>query len=224
VSAEDPAPADLVLFGFWRSSAAYRVRLALAFKGLDYLSVPVDLRRGIQSNSEFLALNPQGLVPYLAGSGLEDGLAQSLAIMEYLNEVYPSPPLLPADALGRARVRAAAQMVACDIHPLNNLRVLRYLKSPLGHGQDEIDAWARHWIEKGLTALEAFAHRHAGSFLYEQSVTIADLCLVPQLANARRVDTDLSAFPRLCAIEAAVLAQDFSRGAHPDAQADRSGS
>ena len=182
--------ASLTLYGYWRSSAAYRVRLALAWKGLAYDQVPIDLRAGVQAAADYRARNPQGLVPMLEVGGAQ--LTQSLAIIEYLDEVCPAPPLLPGDALGRARVRAAAQMVAADIHPVNNLRILKYLKSPLGHDQGAIDEWARHWITAGLGALEAFAERHGGRFLYGERVTLADLCLVPQLYNARRVETSFN--------------------------------
>lgn len=206
-------PGERALYGYWRSSASYRVRLALAWKGLDYRAVPVDLRQGEQAAPAFRALNPQGFVPLLVDG--EAVLGQSLAIMEYLEETYPAPALLPADAIGRAQVRAAAQVIACDVHPLNNLRVLGYLKSPLGHSQDEIDGWARHWITAGLVALDAFAARHAGRFLFGDSLTIADLCLVPQLYNARRVATDLTGFTALLAIESAICSEKVLVPAHP---------
>lgn len=208
----------LQLYSYWRSSAAYRVRLALAWKGLAAEIIPIDLRQGVQGQPAYTALNPQGLVPLLVADGA--ALSQSLAIIEYLEETHPAPPLLPTDALGRARVRAAAQIVASDIHPINNLRVLRYLKDPLGHDQVTIDAWARHWISAGLAALEDFAGRFGGRFVYGDGLTLADLCLVPQLYNARRVATDLALFPRLLAAEAALLGQKRLDGAHPEAQAD----
>ncbi len=207
-----------ILYGYWRSSAAYRVRLALAYKGIGYDSVPINLVHGAQSGADFRALNPQGLVPALAIGG--DVLSQSLAIIEYLDETVTDPPLLPRDPLARARVRSAALVIACDIHPVNNLRVLRYLKAPLGHDQGAIDAWARHWITCGLAVLEQFAADCGGRFLYGDSVTLADLCLVPQLSNARRVATDLSAFPRLAAIEQQLSALPFASAAHPDSQVD----
>ncbi|WP_426166333.1 maleylacetoacetate isomerase [Sandarakinorhabdus sp. DWP1-3-1] len=207
-----------VLYGYWRSSAAYRVRLALACKGLAYDSLPVDLRIGAQGSDDYRARNPQGLVPALAIDG--DVLGQSLAIIEYLEETAGGPALLPTEPLARAHVRAAAQIIACDIHPINNLRVLRYLKQPLGHDQATIDAWARHWITSGLTALETIAARHGGLCLFGDTVTIADLCLVPQLYNARRIVTDLAAFPRLTAIDARLATAEFVMAAHPDAQVD----
>ena len=208
----------LTLFGYWRSSAAYRVRLALAWKGLDAAAVPIDLRLGQQAEPDYVARNPQALVPLLIDG--DSAISQSLAIIEYLEEVHPAPPLLPVTSLARARVRAAALMVAADIHPINNLRVLKYLKSPLGQDQASIDAWARHWITAGFTGLEAFAAEHGGRFLHGDALSIADLCLVPQLYNARRIATDLAAFPRLLAVEAAIVGQDFAQAAHPDAQPD----
>ncbi len=208
----------LILYDYWRSSAAYRVRLALGFKGLEYGCVPIDLRKGIQGEPGYRGVNPQGLVPALVVADAPESpvLTQSLAIIEYLEEVHPAPALLPADPLGRARVRAAAQVIASDIHPINNLRVLRYLKSPLGHTQDEIDAWARHWMIAGLSALEDFAHRHGGRCVYGDSVTLADICLLPQLYNARRIHTDLAGFPRLLAAESHVAKLPFTIVAYPD--------
>ena len=210
---------SLTLYGYWRSSAAYRVRLALAWKGLAATHVPIDLRIGEQAGDAFRARNPQGLVPLLDLGGT--ALTQSLAIIEYLDEMHPQPPLLPADAIGRARVRAAALMVVADVHPLNNPRVGERIRQEFGADQAAIDGWARHWMTLGFTALEAFAAAHSGWFLYGNAVSIADLCLVPQLYNARRVATDLTAFPRLCAVEAAVLALPFTAAAHPDNQADQ---
>lgn len=210
----------LTLYGYWRSSAAYRVRLALAWKQLDAASVPIDLRLGQQRADAFTTRNPQGLVPLLIDG--DNAISQSLAIIEYLDELHPEPPLLPTTPLARARVRAAALMVAADIHPINNLRVLKYLKSPLGHDQATIDTWARHWITTGFAALEAFAGEHGGRFLHGDALSIADLCLVPQLYNAGRVGTDLTAFPKLLAVDAAVNALDFARAAHPANQPDAS--
>jgi maleylacetoacetate isomerase len=213
----------LILYDYWRSSAAYRVRLALAWKGLAATSVPIDLRTGAQAGLAYRAINPQGLVPLLI-VGDTDGdraIQQSLAIIEYLDEVQPEPPLLPADALGRARVRSAALIIAADMHPINNLRALNYLKGPLGQGQ-AVDAWVQHWISAGLVALEAFAQVHGGRFLHTDALSVADLCLVPQMYNARRFGVDLTAYPRLVAIDAAVLAMDFAGGAHPDNQPDAS--
>ncbi len=211
-----------ILYSYWRSSASYRVRLALAWKRLDYRIVPIDLRIDEQSSADFLAHNPQGLVPFYVESDSSGAVAdrvalgQSLAIIEYLDERHPTLPLLPPDAAGRAAVRAASQVIACDIHPVNNLRILRYLKHPLGHQQPEIDAWARHWIDSGFSTLELFAQRNRGRFLYGDSVTMADLCLMPQLYNARRVGSDLSLFANLLEIEATLLELPILAPAHPD--------
>lgn len=208
----------MILYGYWRSSAAYRVRLALGYKGLDWDSVAVDLRDDMQTAAAYLGVNLQGLVPALATAGAV--LSQSLAIIEYLEETVSEPSLLPADPVGRARVRAAAQIVACDIHPINNLRVQRYLKVPMGHDQSAIDAWSRHWITQGLAALEQFAGAHGGQFLHGDTVSMADLCLVPQLYNARRANTDLAPFPRLLRIDAQLGELEFAILAHPDRQPD----
>lgn len=208
----------MTLYGYWRSSAAYRVRLALAWKGLSAASIPIDLRAGAQSGAGFRAVNPQGLVPLLIDG--DAALSQSLAIIEYLDETHPQPPLLPADAIGRARVRAAALIVAAEIHPVNNLRILNYLKGPMQQDQPAVDAWVAHWMAAGLEALEAFVAAHGGRFVHGDALSIADLCLVPQLYNARRFGVDLAAYPRLRAADAAVLALPFAAAAHPDAQAD----
>ena len=209
----------MILYGYWRSSAAYRVRLALGYKGLSWESIPIDLRHDVQSDAEFLGVNPQGLVPVLVTDVA--ALSQSLAIIEYLEETASGPALLPADPIGRARVRAAAQVIACDIHPINNLRVQRYLTTPLGHDQAEIDAWSRHWINRGLAVLEQFAVAHGEQFLHGNAVSMADICLIPQLYNARRAETDLAAFPRLLAIDSRLARYEFAVAAHPDAQPDR---
>ena len=206
------------LYGYWRSSASYRVRIALAVKGLDYEQVPINLAQGAQGGVGFRLLNPQGLVPYLIDDTA--GLNQSLAIIEYLDEVYPNPPLLPADALGRARVRAAALQIACDIHPLNNLRVLRYLKVELGQEQDVVDAWYRHWVELGFEALEELAEGATGAYLFGDAVTLADVCLVPQMWNARRLQADIARFPKLVAIDTRLNALPAIRAASPERQAD----
>ena len=206
------------LYGYWRSSAAYRVRIALALKGLDHDHKGIDLRAGAQSGVGFKLLNPQGFVPYLIDG--EVGLNQSLAIIEYLDETYPEPRLLPDEPVARARVRAAALAIACDIHPLNNLRVLKYLKKPLGHEQAEIDAWAQHWIEAGFAALEEIAEGSKGPYLFGATVTMADVCLVPQMYNARRVRADLTPFPKLVEIDKALNALPAVRKARPEAQPD----
>ena len=206
------------LYSYWRSSAAYRVRIALALKGLDYDYKAIDLRAGAQGGVGFKLLNPQGFVPYLIDG--EVGLNQSLAIIEYLDETYPEPRLLPDEPVARARVRAAAMAIACDIHPLNNLRVLKHLKNVLGHEQAEIDEWQQHWIEAGFAALEEIAEASPGPYLFGDSVTMAEVCLVPQMYNARRARADLTHFPRLVEIDKALNALPAVRKARPEAQPD----
>jgi maleylacetoacetate isomerase len=211
------------LYGYFRSSAAYRVRIALNLKGLAPEHVGVHLRKGEQHAGDYLRRNPQGLVPTLA---TDDGahLTQSLAIIEWLDETHPRPPLLPADADARARVRAIALAIACDIHPLNNLRVLKYLVRPLGASEAARDEWYRHWCDVGLSALETqlAAEPATGRFCHGDAPTLADICLVPQLANARRVPFDLDRIPTLLRIEAACLElPEFAEAAparQPDAE------
>jgi maleylpyruvate isomerase len=210
------------VFGYFRSSAAYRVRIALNLKGLAYEYVPVHLAKGEQYAEAYRAVNAQQLVPTLVD---EYGTyTQSLAIIEYLDERYVTPPLLPADMPGRARCRAIAQSIACDIHPLNNLRVLKYLTGTLGASEEAKNVWYRHWIEVGLAALEAqlAANPRTGSFCDGETVTLADICLVPQLANARRFKIPLDAYPTLTRIDATCENLDaFARAApmsQPDAQ------
>ncbi len=209
----------MVLYGYSMSSASYRVRIALALKGMEVTTVSMQLRRGEQRHKEFLQLNPQGFVPALK---LDDGqvLTQSLAIVEYLDELRPQPPLLPASPEERARVRAMSQLIACDIHPLNNLRVLQYLEGPLAQSPSVRDAWYRHWIEAGFTALEDMLGRDAsrGRFCHGASPTIADVCLVPQVFNARRFSVDLSPYPRLVAIDAACRELAAFASAAPEKQ------
>jgi maleylpyruvate isomerase len=207
------------LYTYFRSSAAYRVRIALNLKGLPYDMVPVHLTRdgGQQHKPEYHAINAQERVPSLALSSGEV-LTQSLAIIEYLDEIAPQPPFLPADALARAKVRALAQIVACDIHPLNNLIALQYLKRTLKHEQAEIDAWYHHWVIDGFKALEetiAPAPYAAGAH-----VTLADICLVPQVFNARRLKVPLDAFPKIVAVETACLKLAAFDKARPENQPD----
>ncbi len=207
------------LYGYFRSSAAYRVRIALNLKNLPYEMAAIHLTRdgGQQFKDEFRAINPQARVPALQLSGGEV-LTQSLAIIDYLDEVYPDPPLLPVDALDRARVRAAAQVVACDIHPLNNLCTLRYLKRELKQEQAAIDAWYHHWVIEGFTALERMIE--TGPYCFGSHVTLADVCLVPQVFNARRLNVPLAAFPKIVAVEAACLKLAAFDKARPEKQPD----
>jgi maleylpyruvate isomerase len=208
----------LVLHGYWRSGTSYRTRIALNIKGVPHDQAPVDLRTGGQQSEAFRALNPQGLVPALE---TPDGvLAQSSAIVEWLEERYPEPPLLPQEPAERAVVRGMAMAVACDIHPLNNLRILKYLKLPLGHPQEAVDAWARHWISEGFEALEAQISRHGGRFAFGDSLTLADCHLVPQFYSAQRFELDCSAWPRLVAAVTHALAEPAVQRAHPDRQPD----
>ncbi|HSU43672.1 MAG TPA: maleylacetoacetate isomerase [Casimicrobiaceae bacterium] len=212
------------LYDYFRSSAAYRVRIALNVKGIaPEERTYVHLRMGSQRAQDYLALNPQGLVPALA---LDDGsvLTQSLAIIEYLDETHPDPPLLPADPVARARVRAIALSIACEIHPLNNLRVLNYLVATMGVSREQKDGWYRYWIDVGFEALEKTLARDAatGCFCHGDAPTLADVCLVPQMANARRFEIDLSPYPTLIRIESACTALPaFARAAparQPDAE------
>ena len=209
------------LYDYFRSSAAYRVRIALNLKGLAPEREFVHLRKGAQRGDDYLAVNPQGLVPALV---TDDGtvLTQSLAIVEYLDETVPSPPLLPRDPLERARVRSLAQAIACDIHPIDNLRVLRYLLHTVGVEEAQKDAWYKYWIDVGLEALETTVSRDAatGRFCHGDAPTLADVCLVPQLANARRVDMDLSPYPTLLRIDAECQALPAFASAAPQRQPD----
>lgn len=207
------------LYSYFRSSAAYRVRIALNLKGLPYEMASIHLTKGggQQFTDEFRAINAQMRVPALQLSGGEV-LTQSLAIIAYLDEVYPDPPLLPPDALDRARVRAAAQIVACDIHPLNNLVALRYLKHQLKHEQAEIDAWYHHWVIEGFKALEQMIA--PGPYCFGSHVTLADVCLVPQVFNARRLNVPLDAFPKIVGVETACLKLPAFDKARPEKQPD----
>lgn len=208
------------LYSYFRSSAAYRVRIALNLKDLDYEYAPVHLVMGEQRSDAYRALNRQALVPTLVDDPAV--LTQSLAIIEYLDETHPDPPLLPRDPAERARVRAIALAIACDIHPLDNLRVLRYLKHTLGVGDEAKDAWYRHWIDVGLSALEAqlAAEAATAAFCHGDAPTLADICLVPQLANARRASIPLDAYPTLVRIDANCRALEAFARAAPDRQPD----
>ncbi|MGV3653172.1 MAG: maleylacetoacetate isomerase [Noviherbaspirillum sp.] len=215
------------LYSYFRSSAAYRVRIALNLKGLAYDTVPIHLLNGggEQFSPEYRKLNPEALVPALIDESLPaDGnvLTQSLAIIEYLEETHPQPPLLPADAAGRAHVRSLALAIACDIHPLNNLRVLRYLVRNLKVSEDDKNAWYRHWVEQGLGALETrlAADRRTGKFCFGDTPGLADCCLVPQIFNAQRLNCDLSGMPTLLRINDACSALDAFAAAAPGVQPD----
>jgi maleylpyruvate isomerase len=207
------------LYTFFRSSAAYRVRIALNLKGLPHEMAPIHMRKegGQHRKPDFKAINPQMRVPALELSGGEV-LTQSLAIIEYLDDIHPEPPLLPADALDRAKVRAIAQMVACDIHPLNNLVVLQYLKNVLKHDQAEIDIWYHHWMTEGFNAIEAMIS--PAPYACGAQVTLADICLVPQVYNARRLNVPLDKFPKIVAVEAACLKLAAFDKAQPENQPD----
>lgn len=210
------------LYNFFRSSASYRVRIALNLKGLQYDYQPVHLRRdgGEQYTAVYKALNPQSLIPSLEDNGRV--LTQSLAIIEYLEEKYPNPPLLPREPAERATVRAMALAVACEIHPLQNLRILNYLKNTLQHSEEETQAWCRHWLEVGLSALEQMvvAVPEHSNFCFGDTPTIADLCLVPQLYNARRFSCDLSLFPTLVEIDETCRILPAFANAAPEKQPD----
>ncbi len=201
------------LFDYWRSSASYRVRIALEWKGLAYERVATDLVSGAQREAAHKSINPQGFVPALEIDG--EVFTQSLAIFDVLDSRFKAPPLVSDDPDTRARQLAMALVIAADIHPINNLRVLQYLKTELGQAQDAIDRWYRHWITEGLSALEAMADPDA-PFLGGDRPAMPDMCLVPQLANARRFDTQLEAFPKLVAIDARCTAIDAFARAHPD--------
>ncbi|HEX2492216.1 MAG TPA: maleylacetoacetate isomerase [Steroidobacter sp.] len=208
------------LYTYFRSSAAFRVRIALNLKGLSYESVAKTLVNNEHRAAEYLAVNPHGLVPALEIDGAV--LSQSLAIIEYLDETHPTPPLLPPDPLGRARVRSMALAIACEIHPLNNLRVLTYLRGELKRDDDAVNQWYRHWITEGFTGLEAQVRQSSTTkrYCYGDSVSLADVLLVPQVFNARRFNTDLTAFPTLTAISAHLEFLPAFAAARPQAQPD----
>lgn len=211
----------MVLHGYWRSSAAYRVRLALNLKRLPYQQVSHHLREGDQRKPEFLARNPQGLVPVLE---LSDGtlLTQSLAIIEYLEETHPAIPLLPTGAAARSRVRSIALAIVCDLHPLNNLRVLNFLGTRYGQDDAGKTAWYQHWVDCELGALEDRLSRDpaTGKFCHGDAVSLADVCLIPQLYNARRWNCDVSAYQTLLRIEASCLSLEAFSKAVPERQPD----
>lgn len=207
------------LYSYFRSSAAYRVRIALNLKGIDYETASVHLVKdgGHNKRPEYRAINPQMRVPALVITAGET-LIQSLAIVEYLDETYPDPPLLPKDPIARAHVRALAELIACDIHPLNNIGPLRYLKNKMGQEQSAIDAWYHHWVLEGFDALETLIK--PGPYACGSRVTLADICLVPQVYNARRLQVPLAKFPKILAVEAACLALAAFKQARPENQPD----
>jgi len=207
---------DIILHGYWRSSAVYRVRIALNLKNLDYDQIGHDLRAGEQQDPVYKAIAPAGLVPAIEHEG--QAFVQSLAILEWIEERWPNPPLLPGAIEQRAIVRAMAATVAADIHPLNNLRILKYLKSEFDRSQEEIDSWIAHWIHEGFAALEVLIARHGGGFAFGDGPTIADCLLVPQVFNAERFGVDLSPFPRIMAAAAKARALPAFEAAHPDRQ------
>jgi maleylacetoacetate isomerase len=204
-----------VLFDYWRSSASYRVRIALNLKGVAYDAVSVDLAGGAQRDPAYRARSPQGLVPALEIDGQR--LTQSLAIIGYLEATRPEPRLLPADPAEAAHVRAMALTIACDIHPLNNLRVLKHLTGPLGQDEAAKGDWIARWIAEGFAALEAIAAPRAGRFLFGDTPTLADICLVPQVYNARRFGVPLDEYPLLVRADAGASAHPAFAAAHPDA-------
>jgi maleylpyruvate isomerase len=212
--------AEFTLYTYFRSSAAFRLRIALNLKGIKAENKFVHLRKAEQFADDYRALNPQGLVPTLVHSG--HAIGQSLAAIEYLNEIKPDPPLLPKTALARARVRALAYAVACDIHPVNNLRIRNYLSNELHHSAAEILEWQRHWMRLGFDALEQMLanSNDTGKFCHGDAPTLADICLIPQLANARGAEMDLSPWPTLKRIEKAAYELPAFRDALPKNQPD----
>jgi maleylpyruvate isomerase len=205
------------LYSYFRSSAAYRVRIALNVKGIAYDMAPIHLVKDVHQQPEFRAVNPQMRVPALVAPGGEI-LIQSLAIIEYLEETQPEPPLLPKEPIARAKVRALAEIVACDIHPLNNLSALRYLKRAMNQEQSAIDAWYHHWVISGFEALEALIAPKP--FCCGSQVTFADVCLIPQVYNARRLKVPLDKFPKIVGVEQACLALSAFDRARPETQPD----
>lgn len=205
------------LYSYFRSSASYRVRIALALKGLSFDTIPIHLAKGKHNDPAFTRVNRQARLPALElDSG--DVLTQSLAIIDYLDETHPRPPLLPGDPIGRAQVRAVAQVIASDIHPLGNLGPRNYLLKTLGLEPDTVDAWTRHWIEDGFRAVEEWIA--PGPFCFGANPTLADICLIPQVFNARRYKVDLSPFPKIAAVDEAARADPAFAAAAPEAQPD----
>lgn len=208
----------MILHGYWRSGASYRVRIALNLKGLAFDNAAHDLRKGEQKAADYVALNPQGMVPALQDGDLV--LTQSPAILEWLEETHPAPALLPKGANERATVRAMAALIGCDIHPLNNLRVLKAIRSEFNADQAAVDAWAAQWIAPGFDALEALIARHGAGWSFGDAPTLVDCYLIPQMYSARRFNMDLSSWTRLLAVEQTALAHPAFASAHPDVQPD----
>jgi len=208
------------LYTFFRSSASFRVRIALNIKGIAWESVPVSLPKGEHAEVRFKSINPQGLVPALDDSGKL--LSQSLAIMEYLDEVHPVPRLLPPEPADRAYVRAFSQLIACEIHPLNNLRVLKYIKRTYQLGDEGVNNWYRHWIAEGFAAMEAFllGEKKHGRYVWRDELTLADCCLVPQVFNAQRYDCDLAPYPTVMRLFDECMTLDAFIAAQPMKQPD----
>jgi maleylpyruvate isomerase len=211
---------NAALYTYFRSSAAYRARIALALKGVAYTPEFVDLLKGEQTEAPFKSVNPAGLVPFWQEDAFR--LSQSLAIIEYLDEVRPEPPLLPGDAKARAQIRAFSLMIACDIHPLNNRRVLNRLKQHLGADDLAVSTWIAEWISRGFAALETMlgGSSHKDRFCFGETPTLADVCLVPQVYNARRYNVDLAAYPTLTRIDETCRAEPAFRAAAPERQGD----
>jgi len=204
------------LFTYFRSSASFRVRIALNLKGLDYEAVSIQLKHQEQRSEKYLNLNPTGLVPTLVDDDIP--LGQSMAILEYLDEVYPEPALIYGSAMDKARIRALANIIACDIHPLNNLRILQYLKNDLAQDPDAVNKWYQHWIIQGFEALEKMVE--GTDYCYGDKVSLADLCLIPQIWNAQRFKVDMSAYPNLMAINTNLLKLEAFDKALPQNQFD----
>ncbi len=208
----------MILHGYWRSGAAYRTRIGLNLKGLAYEQRGVDLRTGAQRSEAFVALNPQGMVPALEVDGAV--LTQSPAILEWLEDSFPTPPLLPPEPVGRAHVRAMAALIGCDIHPLNNLRVGKALRETFAADQSAVDAWAARWIRPGFEALERLVAVHGAGWCYGDRPGLADCYLIPQIYSARRFNVPLDGFPRLLEIDRAAAVHPAFVAAHPDRQPD----
>jgi maleylacetoacetate isomerase len=206
------------LYTYFRSSAAFRVRIALNLKGVEYEAVPIHLGRDEHRDDRYREVNPQGLVPAIEDNGVV--LSQSLAIIEYLDTRYPEPQLLPEDPVERAHVQSLAQLIACDTHPLNNLRVLKYLRAELGLDEPAVERWYRHWVAESFRGLEVELARSSGPYCVGAEISLADVCLVPQVFNARRFGCDLAPYPRLLDIASRLEEHEAFRAAAPGNQPD----